>query len=479
MSLASDNLAEYFVETDQFAKLMAGEIDIVLGPKGAGKSAMYASMLDRASLLFDQDIVLISGENPRGETAFAGIVAEPPTSEFEFIGLWKLYILTLLTEVLDSYEIRTTSANEVRAVLADAGLITTEGLANLIRRIRDYVASFRLQSIEGHVKIDPLTGIPTGFGGKISLGEPSSDESARGIVSVTSLLRKADHALSEAAISCWVLFDRLDVAFEESRELETNALRSLFHVYQDMKALERVDLKIFLRNDIWKAITETGLREASHITKAITIEWSSAALLNVVVRRLVKNKPLLEKHGLDPTEVLSSATTQRAFFDSLVPDKIDSGQNPRTFEWLTGRVTDGTGAVAPRELIHLLTEARNRQLQMMEHGVVESDEEPLFSRQAFRDALPEVSRVRLQQTLYAEYPEMKSYLEALEREKTEQTPATLARIWGVTIDDALDNAKRLQEIGFFLLKQGPKDDPHFWVPFLYRPALHMVQGAAE
>ena len=129
--------------------------------------------------------------------------------------------------------------NEVRAVLADAGLITTRGTGSLIRRIRDYVASFRPQSIEGDVKIDPLIGIPTGFGGKISLGDPSSDESARGIVSVTSLLRKVDHALSEAAISCWALFDRLDVAFQESRELEINALRSLFHVYQDMKALAR------------------------------------------------------------------------------------------------------------------------------------------------------------------------------------------------------------------------------------------------
>ena len=37
---------------------------------------------------------------------------------------------------------------------------------------------------------------------------------------------------------------------------------------------------------------------------------------------------------------------------------------------------------------------------------------------------------------------------------------------------------QLAEIGFFQ-KKGPKEDPEYWVPFLYRPALEMVQGAAE
>jgi hypothetical protein len=35
-------LASYFVETDQWNRIFRGEIDVVRGEKGAGKSAIYS-----------------------------------------------------------------------------------------------------------------------------------------------------------------------------------------------------------------------------------------------------------------------------------------------------------------------------------------------------------------------------------------------------------------------------------------------------
>ncbi len=102
----------------------------------------------------------------------------------------------------------------------------------------------------------------------------------------------------------------------------------------------------------------------------------------------------------------------------------------------------------------------------------------LFERATLREALPDVSRVRLEQTLYAEYPTLRQWLERLDREKTEQTPETLADIWDVPEAEALRIATELHEIGFFE-RRGPKAAPNFWVPFLYRPALHLVQGSAD
>jgi hypothetical protein len=39
-------------------------------------------------------------------------------------------------------------------------------------------------------------------------------------------------------------------------------------------------------------------------------------------------------------------------------------------------------------------------------------------------------------------------------------------------------AHELAEIGFFE-RRGERDAPEYWVPFLYRDALDMVQGTAE
>jgi hypothetical protein len=85
---------------------------------------------------------------------------------------------------------------------------------------------------------------------------------------------------------------------------------------------------------------------------------------------------------------------------------------------------------------------------------------------------------RLHQNLYAEYPDQRKFLEALDGAKTEQTPESLATIWGIAEKEAGVKADELAEIGFFE-QRGSREKPTYWVPFLYRDALNMVQGRAD
>lgn len=476
----ADELAAYFVETDQFRRILAGEIDLIFGPKGSGKSAIYASILSRTDELFDRGITIKSGEIPRGTPAFNDIVADPPTSEIEFVALWKFYVLSLINEVLEDFDVETAEARKVRDVLAASGLAPAAGgLRGLVRRVRDYVQRLvNAEAVEGGLVFDPSTGGPVGVTGKIVLGEPPAALRHEGVVTVDDLLEMANQALAESGVSLWLLFDRLDVAFADTPELEANALRSLFRVYLDLLQYDAIRLKIFLRTDIWDAINEKGFREASHLTRDATLSWSEGSLLNLVVRRLLNNPLLVEFTAADATEVMEDASGQREWFDSLVPYQIDSGRNPKTFEWILGRVSDGNGVVAPREVIHVLDQARQSQLASLERGEPEPDESFVFTRGAFREALPEVSRVRVEQTLYAEYPDLKARIEALREEKTNQNLESLTDLWAVPRDEAILIAERLADVGFFS-KRGEKSDPEYWVPFLYRPALSMIQGTAE
>jgi hypothetical protein len=104
--------------------------------------------------------------------------------------------------------------------------------------------------------------------------------------------------------------------------------------------------------------------------------------------------------------------------------------------------------------------------------------EAIFDRQALKDALPEVSEVRLTKTLYAEYPGLKPKLEGLEGQKTHQNDASLAVLWGVDEAEARQIANRLVEVGFFE-RRGDRQHPTYWVPFMYRPALKLIQGSAD
>jgi len=239
--------------------------------------------------------------------------------------------------------------------------------------------------------------------------EPSAEAADPELRSIDRLLDLANTALSTARFHTWVLLDRLDVAFAENPELENNALRALFRIYLDLLVLSNVKLKIFLRTDIWTRTTTQGFREASHITRHVTISWNRSSLLSLVVRRAVHN---------------------------------------------------------------------DVQVGRMETGEPEPEGEQLFARPSFKDALPEVSKVRLEQTLYAEYPGQKAWIEKLRGAKTLQTPETLSAIWQVSTEDAAAYANNLATIGFFEAR-GTRQSPEYWVPFLYRDALDLVQGAAD
>jgi hypothetical protein len=191
------------------------------------------------------------------------------------------------------------------------------------------------------------------------------------------------------------------------------------------------------------------------------------------------NDPIRRAYAANEDLAKQSVDAQEKFFYRLCPDQVDVGPNkPTTFDWMLTRTRDGMKENAPRELIHLLNSLREVQVKRFEVGEAEPDAEQLFVRPSFKEALPDVSKVRLEQTLYAEYPAQKSLLEKLRGAKTSQSAQTLGQIWGVSQEEAAKRAAELTGIGFFEAR-GARQDPEYWVPFLYRDALDMVQGAAE
>ena len=276
----ADELIAYFVETEQWRKVIAGQVDVVYGPKGSGKSALYSLLRKKRDELRERRIFLAPGENIRGTPVFEALVTAPPATEEQFRGLWKIYFLSLIGTLIRLAKFENQSSKALLSALEEAGLISPEwSLKHSLRAALDYVR--RIDSVAGEVNVNPVTGQPEGVEGKVTLREPGTEARKKGYVSADTLLETADKALAEAGMKFWIVLDRLDVAFADSAGLEENALRALFRVYRDMAALNNISLKIFLRDDIWGRITVEGFREASHITQSITITWDARSLLNL------------------------------------------------------------------------------------------------------------------------------------------------------------------------------------------------------
>jgi hypothetical protein len=259
-------------------------------------------------------------------------------------------------------------------------------LSRILRSVLDYIKRIE---VAGEVKTNPHTGLPEGFGGKITLREPSTEQHKEGFVSADSLLESANEALAQVPLKIWVVLDRLDVAFSDSADLEANALRALFRVYLDMIGLDNISLKVFLRDDIWQRITEGGFREASHITRYIRITWDSQSLLNLLIRRALHNNSLREYYSVTGDQVLADTQLQTNLFYRIFPGQVDTGPGKTsTLDWVLTRTRDGKKQTAPREVIHLMSSAREQQLRSLEIGNPEPLGEMLIDRVALKAGLP-------------------------------------------------------------------------------------------
>lgn len=475
-----DELRSYFVETEQWRQLIAGDVDIVYGAKGAGKSALYSLLVgQQETLRLGRRIVFIPAENPRGTPAFRDLASDPPATEEQFRALWKLYFLTLLANYLRRHFEATKTSNPdaarvIRTLIENDLLASNQTLIGRINSVLDYIRH-RMPSLETSV-VDPGTGMT--MTGKISFAEPNAEQRAAGVISADEMIGDLNAALQKTNITIWLVLDRLDVAFSDSSELEGNALRSLFRVYLDLISWSNISIKIFLRDDIWRKLLSTGFREASHITRSLIISWSEQSIVNLIVRRLLHNAEICKAFAIDREEALKDLKSQTDFFYRIFPSQIAVGQKQRnTLNWILSRAADGSKRTAPREVIHLLSATRDQQLKLYELGNAEPPAENLFDRGAIREALREVSKVRYEQTLCAENSALKPYLDQLDGQKTQQSPESLGRLWRCTLERASQLAEELAEAGFFERK-GSRDKPSYVVPFLYRSALNLVQGTA-
>lgn len=470
----SERLSNYFVKTQQWESLYSGDIDIIFGAKGSGKSALYTLLLKRIDDFKKKNIVLLSAEKPTGQTVFSDVSDEPPTAEKEFVTLWKVYFLQITCDWLLNNGHYKDGAKLVIDKLIASGLIEQK---NSLKAFVNSAMKFARQLVNFE-SIEAGATLEGGINGKITFRTPTETQRRAGYSSVDEIFETLNTYLSSVGVNFWILCDRLDVAFEQSLELEKNALRALFKVYLDMEEYENISLKIFLRNDIWNRITKEGFREASHITRTTNIEWSTNNLLNLIVVRSLENQEIIDSLGVVPDDIKSDFEKQKSYYYTLFPGQVDVGEKQSdTFDWIISRVRDGLGYVAPRELIHFYNQTILEERREQDISSDKAEPPNIVSRQAIKKSTLEISKVKLEQTIFAEYPALREHIMAFENQKAEHTLETAGQVWKVDAAQAKVLAAQLSEIGFIDQKIF-KNDSQLKIPFLYRPYLNIIQGKA-
>ncbi|MBX3528411.1 MAG: hypothetical protein KF904_19590 [Rhodoblastus sp.] len=464
-----DALEEYFVETETFRQLAADRVDFVAGDKGTGKTAIYKILQKRYTQLKNlHNVEVVPAFNPMGSPIFSQLGERPTQSEGEYIKLWKSYFLALAGNwLLDVWSGSWTEDMKQLDLLLKGLRIRNESLEpkDIFTRIQTQIGKFfnwRSAEIE-------YTQSPDGkftFRPKLEFGKEEESELDIDVSRAFDLLHKCFVA---ADLVIWIAMDRLDEAFQGYPEIEIPALRALFRTYLDLGGYPHVKIKLFVRRDLFRRITDGGFVNLTHINaRKIDLLWDDEDLLNLLCRRIRKN-----------TEFCSSANLENLpdndLFYKVFPPQVDVGKRkPRTWVWIIRRIRDGNDIKAPRNLIDLISFAQQAQLRQEDREEREyADGGVIIAADPLRRALGQLSEQRVNDTLLAESRLLAPMIEAFRGGKAEHNESSLSEVLEVPAADVRQKIKPLLEAGFLEDIKGT-----YKIPALFRGGLEITLGKA-
>ena len=462
-------LDQYFVGTSAFMDVLADTSDVILGPKGSGKSAM-ARRLARANTEYRELATtdVVPAFNLVGSGLFQRLAREvPEVDEAYFRVMWTAYIASLVgNHVVATYG-PNVGVTSLREDLDAAGVLDVNDRPGSVwSRIVELMKRMLPKRIAGGVKLDD-SGNPM-VTGSVEF-QAAGREPPPGISLQTTdwdrLLKSSMTILERAGRRCWVIFDRLDEAFVENRAVECPALRALLRAHMDINGRGDtvVRSKLFLRTDLLNRITQDeGFVNLTHLRRQ-KIRWDTPTIVDLIARRVAESTVITKALGFDSQ--LTSAPARRRLCAALLPPVKPDGVT-----WVVNRTTDSSGVPNPRNVITMLRFARSAQLAICDRNDPDLEVQgTLMTTRAMEEAWREVSEARLEDTIYSEFPQLRRTVERLRGRSFRYAPTELARALSLRQD-----SKAFREVVEDLKYGGLLREARasgYSVPLLYRPGL--------
>jgi hypothetical protein len=468
-------LSHYFVATDAFNRLIRGQVDMITGGKGTGKTAIYQYLQQcqhtRSEL---RNIHIVAGINPSGEPLFRRFGEEEKLSEGQYVTIWKLYFLSLIANWVIKNHPKPSTARiiELESLLSKMGLLSNDGSAGsvfprLMAWLRDQV---RTKAVGVDISFNEF-GFPI-YSPKVefSQAQPRTPEKSDEVsISHREAFNLLQAVVIERNIIVWVIMDRLDESFIGRPDIEIPALRALIRSFMDLAEYSHLRIKLFVRTDLFRKITQGGFVNLTHVNARKTdIVWDDEDLMALLCQRIRSNHELLRTVGLN-------RASNHQLFRTFFAEKMDPNRSQLTWKWMLSQIRDGNGIKAPRNLIDLFILSQEEQLRKERRSSREfMTGVPLVESDSIKNAAVRLSTLRLEDTLLAEYAQdVKVLINAFRNSKAEHNDDSLARMFHVDIEQARLYARALMDIGFFEYV-----GETYKIPFLYRASLNITQGKA-
>lgn len=284
-------LGSYFLATDQFSKALRGEVNLVVGRKGAGKTALFIQMRDRIRRDKSNVVLDLKPEGYQLLKLKEDILAHltQGASHHLVTAFWEYLILLEITyKLLEKDQ----SAHKFNHEIRDLYL----GLERTYRTEGYSVEgdfSERLLALSQKISLEYGQRYGNADGTKLTTDEVTQLVYSHDI----KMLRAQVNAYLEHKQDVWVLFDNLDKGWSTQGVdvVDAMVLRCLIDagrkVERDMrKAGNSVHCLVFIRNDVYEHL----MRQSADYGKEmrVTLDWTDPDMLRELLRlRLVSKLP--------------------------------------------------------------------------------------------------------------------------------------------------------------------------------------------
>ena len=464
-SESEENLDKIFIQTENFNEFLKPTTALLLGNKGAGKSALY-----RLFTKYEKSAREMAGHKLDGIFLTAGIGFKdlPEMDDIQLLNrledraispeaAWKIYIAyKIVLNLYDNYQV--ICGPKCRRVLQRIHAIKDFRISALFERLFE-------KFIGEPPKIDQIDFKEI----SISLGKNSR-------VSVYDLLDEIDNYLKTTNKSVWFLIDKIDEMFSNKVDTRKECLEGLFIAYIDfMSRYQNIKLKIFLRTDIWNTLSFVN---KSHLTdKTTTIVWNGSALEELLIKRAIYNH-VIEGFIYNVCSCSDWEADIDGCFGVLFPERVYPGyREAKTMTWIMERSTDGLGGVYPREIINFGNYAVKEEL-MLNDGLSDEfcGEKSLISGLAIRNAFSNVSKVKVQSYL-SEFATLSKHFERFSGlQNAEFSQEELIQLMNGLEPEGEEMIRQLHETGVISFSSGEilTRDSKIIVPRLFRSGLGII-----
>ncbi|WP_157095517.1 hypothetical protein [Bradyrhizobium sp. AT1] len=450
-------LQSSFMPPRELNLIESGIKTIVLGDRGAGKSAIFRTLREQSRTEKDVEVVVSAEQSPASFVQQMTTVNASTTSTADaFKAVWLLYVAALGARDIDvgvdaADETASAFQRDARNLLRRIGWSTSIKNEGQLSKWWAVARSFLPDKVT--FKIGPVTVEPNlSKGWQNWLG---SD------MKVDDFINRTDRFLNSTKRRHIILFDQVDEAFKYDREKQEALVQGLFLAESLLSLTASIRLVILLRTDLFELY---DIQEKNKfVSRSVRLGWNNIELRKLLLQRLFSNDGLGRAAEALNAPSLSADTLAAMQLRLVFPAEIEG----RGFEeWMFDGLKNGKDHVAPRQIILFLISVRDRAAR----GELLRRPLPLFSESELAEAMTRVSELSYEEVI-SDFRAATGFVRNCRAGKiTEFEPAKLGSLFDEKEGSVVVQIERLERLGFLsriLVKDGDALAPRFRIPRLF------------